>query len=149
MNTPETIRVIVVGLVWNDRDQLLLCRMHPDRGVFPGQWGLPGGGIEQGERMGDALRRELREELGIEITDIQPAFFKDGSYSKLLPNGELQPVYMIFLVYYCRAAGDKILLNEEFSEYRWVSEEDLPGLEMNVETADTLRRLGARRPGIG
>ena len=142
MFIPEKSRVIVVGLVWNDRCELLLCRMKPDRGVFPGEWGLPGGGIEPGERMEQALRRELREELGIEITDIRPAFFKDGSYNKLLPSGELQPLYLIFLVFHCQAAGDKILLNEEFSEYRWVSEADLPHLDLNFETADTLRRLG-------
>jgi nucleoside triphosphatase len=149
MNMPDKSRVIVVGLVWNDRGELLLCKMKTDRGVFPGEWGLPGGGIEPGERMGDALRREMNEELGIQVTDIRPAFFKDGSYSKLLPNGEFQPVYMIFLVFHCRAANDKIQLNEEFSEYRWVSEEDLPRMNLNVETADTLRRLGARGPGTG
>ncbi len=142
MNMPDKSRVIVVGLVWNDRGELLLCKMKPDRGVFPGEWGLPGGGIEPSERMDEALRRELREELGIQVTDIRPAFFKDGSYNKLLPDGELQPVYMIFLIFHCRAAGDKIQLNEEFSEYRWVSEADLPELDLNVETADTLRRLG-------
>ena len=139
---PDKSRVIVVGLVWNDRGELLLCKMKTDRGVFPGEWGLPGGGIEPGERMDEALRRELREELGIQVTDIRSVFFKDGSYSKLSTDGGLQLVYMIFLIFHCRAAGDKIQLNEEFSEYRWVSEADLPELDLNVETADTLRRLG-------
>ena len=54
--------VIVVPLVSNRDDQLLICRMPPDRGVYPGQWGLPGGGVEDGERLEDALRREIREE---------------------------------------------------------------------------------------
>lgn len=148
MNMLEKSRIIVVGLVRNDRGELLLCKMKPDRGVFPGEWGLPGGGIEPGERMIEALQRELREELGIQVTDIRPAFFKDGSYDKLLPDGDLQPVYMIFLLFHCRAASDKIQLNEEFSEYCWVSEVDLQRLDLNVETADTLRRLGAWGPGI-
>jgi nucleoside triphosphatase len=56
--------------------------MHSNRGVFPGQWGFPGGGIEPNEKMIDALRRELKEELGIEIKEIKPAFFKDGQYEK-------------------------------------------------------------------
>ncbi len=62
MSTPIERRIIAVGLVWNREGKLLFCRMQPDRGVFPGQWGFPGGGIETGERMTDALRRELREE---------------------------------------------------------------------------------------
>jgi nucleoside triphosphatase len=137
-----TSRIITVGLIWNDRDQLLLCKMKPDRGVFPGQWGLPGGGIEPGERMEQALQRELREELGIEVSGIRPAFFKDGLYEKLLPDGHAQPVYMIFLLFHCRHTGGAITLNEEFEEYRWVSQADLPRLDLNVETADTLRRMG-------
>lgn len=70
--TPEH-RTIVVGLVWNRRNELLFCKMPNNRGVFPDQWGLPGGGIESNEKMTDALIRELREELGIAIKDIKPA----------------------------------------------------------------------------
>ena len=58
-------RTIVVGLVWNRQNELLFCKMPDNRGVFPDQWGLPGGGIEPNEKMTDALKRELKEELGI------------------------------------------------------------------------------------
>jgi len=37
--------------------------------------------------MNDALRRELKEELGIEIHSISPVFFKDGSYTKSFADG--------------------------------------------------------------
>ena len=131
-------RLIVVGLVWNQKNELLFCKMPPWRGVFPGQWGFPGGGIETGEQMVDALRRELREEIGIEIDHIKPAFFKDGVYDKLLPGGSYQSIYLIFLVFHCRAASEPIRLNEEFSEYRWVSQKDWYDLDLNQETLDTL-----------
>ncbi|MDD2786359.1 MAG: NUDIX domain-containing protein [Patescibacteria group bacterium] len=42
-----------------------------------GKYTLPGGGIDIGERMEDALKRELKEECGIEIEIITPAFFKE------------------------------------------------------------------------
>ena len=73
--------------------------MHPERGVFPGQWGFPGGGVEPGEKMRTALRRELREELGTEVEDIQPAFFKDAQYEKAFADGSTKAVYMIFLIF--------------------------------------------------
>jgi nucleoside triphosphatase len=135
-------RIIVVALVWNEAGELLFCRMDPNRGVFPGEWGFPGGGIMPGERMEDALRREVREELGIEITNIKPAFFKDATYPKLLPNGETQLTYMIFLVFHCQAVGGDIRLNEEFTEYRWLREEEAHRLRLNKETIDTLERIG-------
>ena len=50
-SVPEQ-RLIVVGLVWNKEGELLFCKMPPDRGVFPGQWEFPGGGIEAGETKG-------------------------------------------------------------------------------------------------
>jgi nucleoside triphosphatase len=134
--------MIAVGLVWNRRGELLFCRMPPDRGVFPGKWGFPGGGIEPGEQMTDALHRELREELGIEVDHIQPAFFKDGAFEKLLPDGEKQPMYLIFLVFHCQAVSEQIRLNAEFSEYRWVREEYLSSMELNDVTRDTLSRIG-------
>jgi len=56
-------RVIVCPLIQN-QGAYLLCRMPLDRGAFPGQWALSGGGLEPDERIEDGLRREIREELG-------------------------------------------------------------------------------------
>lgn len=135
-------RTIVVGLVWNRKKELLLCKMPGNRGVFPGQWGLPGGGIEANETMTNALRREIREELGIEIQAIKPAFFKDGQYQKSFPDGSKKEVYMIFLLFHCIALHEKITLNEEFSEFKWVQEHELANFKMNQETVDTLSKIG-------
>ena len=141
----ELHRTIVVGLVWNRRGELLFCRMDPDRGVFPGQWGFPGGGIEPGERMEPALRRELREEIGVEVEEIRPAFFKDCSHRKTFADGTVRPVYMIFLLFHCTAVDEELNLNDEFVEYRWVAEGETNELDLNDETIDTLRRLGPWR----
>lgn len=42
-------RLIVVPILRNKQGQLLMIKMAKDRGVFAGQWGLPGGGVEPGE----------------------------------------------------------------------------------------------------
>ena len=139
---PIQHRTIVVGLVWNQTGELLFCKMPPDRGVFPGDLGFPGGGIDPGERMEQALRREMREELGIEVDDIRPAFFKDATYPKLSADGTTTDTYMIFLLFHCRIAEGEIKLNDEFTEYRWVAEKDIGELVLNPETVDTLSRLG-------
>ena len=112
--------------------------MKSDRGVFPDQWGLPGGGMHGGETTTEALQRELEEEVGLRVSHIKPAFFKDGCYRKLLPNGDLIPMYIIFLVFNCQAKPGTIRLNDEFSEYRWISPEDLNTLDLNPVTLDTL-----------
>lgn len=135
------IRTIVVGLVRNRQHELLLCRMSEDRGVFPGLWGLTGGGIEPGERMVEALHREIREETGLEIEDVRPAFFKDGEYQKTFAGGEKRRVYMVFLLFHCRAVADTVTLNDEFCEHAWVPRERLGDYDLNPETRATLRQL--------
>jgi nucleoside triphosphatase len=135
-------RVIVVGAIQNAAGDYLICRKPMNRGVFPGQWGLPGGGIEPGEQMEAALRREIWEEVGIEIDDIQPALFKDGQHTKLYPDGRREEIYMIFLVFSCRADSTVVVLGEEFEAYAWVRGEELAGYDLNPETRDTFERLG-------
>ena len=136
-------RTIVVGLIWNQKQELLLCKMPDNRGVFPNQWGLPGGGIDPGETMSEALRRELKEEIGINVDRFEPALFKDGTYEKHFPDGSKRNIYMIFLIFHCFIDEQQITLNEEFSTYQWVSESQIMDYEMNVETRDTIQKVGS------
>jgi len=140
--SPQT-RVIVVPLIQNDRDQYLICKKPKALGVFPGQWGLPGGGIEANETMDAALRREIREEVGLEVFDIEPLFFTDGLYPKYYADGSQRPIYMIFLIFSCRAAISEVKLNPEFEENAWVDRLALRNYDLNSATLETFQQVGA------
>lgn len=58
---------LVVTAVLVKSAQVLLCHRHPNRKWYPNVWDIPGGHIEAGETPADAVRRELREELGVTI----------------------------------------------------------------------------------
>lgn len=65
-DTPSPKPVIgVAAVIWNDRQEVLLIRRTKE--PRKGQWSLPGGKVEFGESLEDAVRREVREETGIEI----------------------------------------------------------------------------------
>lgn len=49
---------------------MLLCHRAPGRRWFPDVWDFPGGHVEPGERPGEALRREVAEELGVELEGV-------------------------------------------------------------------------------
>lgn len=59
---------VVAALVVRD-GRVLLCHRSPGRRWYPGVWDLAGGHVEAGESPARALVRELREELGIRITE--------------------------------------------------------------------------------
>jgi mutator protein MutT len=59
----------IVAALLKDHDRVLLCHRSPQREWYPNVWDLPGGHIDPGETPGQALVRELQEELGITIRE--------------------------------------------------------------------------------
>ena len=89
-----------------------------------------------------ALRRELMEEIGVEVSDIEPRFFSDGQHTKSFANGEPREIYMIFLIFACLAVSNHLNLSPEFSDYAWVDRDSLPSYKLNSATIETFRRAG-------
>ena len=136
-------RTIVCPLIQND-GCYLLCKMADDRGVFPGQWALSGGGVEPGERIEEALRREVREELGeqLVLSEITPWTFSDDIRTKTYADGSQEEIYMIYLIFDCVSANRDVTFNEEFQEIAWVKPEALADMDLNVATQETFRQKG-------
>jgi nucleoside triphosphatase len=136
-------RVIVCPVIQNN-GEFLLCKMASDRGVFPGQWALSGGGMEPGETMEEALRREIREELGetLEIVEAKPWAFRDDIRVKTYSDGTTEEVYMIYLIFDCISANRDITFNEEFQEIAWVSSEAIKDMDLNEATRITFTQKG-------
>ncbi len=98
-------------------DKVLLVKRLPHRKVYPNLWDLPGGHIEGDESPEEALRRETREELGID-----PAEYRNlGTV--------LDPVEPADIIVFAVTAwhGDPTnAAPEEHSEIGWFKEESLP-----------------------
>lgn len=128
-------------MIKNKEGKYLICKMPGGRGVFPGQWALPGGAIEAEETMEAALRREVREEVGLEPSKIEPWYFRDDVRTKVKPGKEPVEVYMIYLMFKCGVADDAVKLNEEFEEFAWVSVGEAMEYDLNEPTKGTFERL--------
>ena len=135
-------RVIVGAIIKNKQREILLCKMPKDRGVFPGQWAIPGGGIDEGEKMDEALHREIWEEVGLKLTDIEPLSFFDDEREKFLPGDKREKQYLIYLNFLCKVEDDKVTINDEFEEYAWVKPTLLNEYDLNEATKHTFRKMG-------
>jgi nucleoside triphosphatase len=135
------VRVTVSAVIFNKNGKVLLCKMPKDRGAYPGQWAIPGGGIKQGEKMVEALKREVREEVGLEIYEINQLHFQDARRTKLMQNGKKEDLYMIHLVFTARTKIDAVQLNDEFEEYVWVGKKTMQNYDLNDATVKTMREL--------
>jgi 8-oxo-dGTP pyrophosphatase MutT (NUDIX family) len=69
----------VVLALLRRRGRWLLQRRHPGNPVLPGLWEFPGGKAEPGESLLQALRRELREETGLELRTASPCGVLEGA----------------------------------------------------------------------
>jgi len=136
-------RVIVCPIIENN-GEVLLCKMADDRGVFPGQWALSGGGMEPGEQMEEALLREIAEELGkeLQITSIKPWTFADDVRVKTYSDGSTEEIYMIYLMFDCVSANRNVTFNEEFQAITWVKHTELNNYDLNEATKVTFSKKG-------
>src|ERR1041384_5757116 len=96
--THTRFTVTAGAVIFNDQKQVLLLKHRFRAGSG---WGLPGGFLERGEQPIDALRRELREEIGLELEDgegLAAGWVKKTKKTKLLfrarANANVKPLTM-------------------------------------------------------
>ena len=109
-------------------------------------WGIPGGKTKLGETSEDALRRELKEETGLDIRDIRFVLVQDCIHSPEF----YRPAHFLLLNYTCRAAAPAAVhLNDEAQAYRWIRPAAALDLDLNQPTRTLIRAVlaaGATSP---
>ena len=125
----------VGALIFNRAGKALLVKSHKWRD----QYAIPGGHIELGETMEDALRREVKEETALDIYDIEFASLQEFVFDE--PFHEKR--HFIFIDFVCNTDADEneVVLNSENQEYVWVSLEEALRLPLEPYT----RRLIEQR----
>ncbi len=129
---------VSAAILFNDtRDKILIARRNPG-GPHGGLWEFPGGKLERGETPEDCLKREIREELGVEIHDLTP-------YTTV--HHEYEPFTITLHAFSCLIAeGTPRPL--ACRELRWIRIEDLPAFPIpEADQAIVARLLGDFTPG--
>ena len=120
--------VAITGIIVKD-GRYLITQRNFNKNAFPGKWTVPGGRLEVGDYIDSlkdtsehwynvlekVLRREVKEEVGLEIKNIK--YLTSMAFIR----GD-EPALIISL--YADYKGGEVLLNEESVDYRWVSLEE-------------------------
>lgn len=140
----ELHRIAVTGIIWrkgNDgKYRYLITKRSPEKKAWPGRWTVPGGGLDVNDYMhGEAtyqnsespqwynavettLRREIKEEVGVEVEDIN--YLLDVAFIR--PDG----VPAIVLSFYCKYASGEVKLDEDAVEFAWITAEEVSSYEL-------------------
>ncbi len=115
--------VVGIGAVILDGERVLLIR----RGHEPmkGQWSIPGGALELGETLVEGVRREVREETGLEVEPLAMIEVFDRIARDAA--GRVQFHYVL-VDYLCRVSGGELCCASDATEARWASRTELDGV---------------------
>ncbi len=131
--------IIGVGGVVVAGSRVLLVRRATE--PLKGEWSVPGGMLELGEKLRDGVRREVLEETGLviepgEVLDVFDSIFTDGQ-------GRTQYHYVL-IDFLCRPITGEAKAGTDVSEVRWVSKNDLSGMGLRESSEQVVRKGIAR-----
>jgi 8-oxo-dGTP diphosphatase len=123
--------VIAVGAVIIHNDEMLMIRRGKDPGR--GLWSIPGGAVEHGEYLSDALEREVKEETGLDV--------EIGVLVGILEVvGD--PHYVIHDYSATLTGGSTATAGDDVDEARWVPLDEVPSLDCTPRFVETMRAWG-------
>ncbi len=157
MIEPMNTRYIVSGIVQKG-DLIALGKKAQGRPPYPDAWHLPGGGVEDAAlaaslfRRGDydndyfhqEVRREIREELGIEVKSVRclvPQFLDEPLEDKT-PNKQGEMTHYYFLGYLCDYASGELAAADDLEVAHWVKKSELSSYSLTPPSQVVFRELG-------
>jgi len=135
---PESPLVGVGAVIVQNHSVLLIRRAQPP---LCGEWSLPGGVLECGETLREAVVREAREETGLVVETDEML----GVYERLIRGDEGRVRYHYVLIdFLCHPVGGSLNAGSDAADVRWFTHDELPALNLADDTNDVVLKGLAR-----
>lgn len=119
--------------IFNQNDELLLLKSHK----WPDKYVVPGGHVELGERIEQAVVREAKEETGLDVYDLKFIGFQQFIYGPSFWKRR----HFIFFDYACRTDSLEVKLNDEAEEHVWAGPQAALHLPLDAYTRTSLEKI--------
>jgi ADP-ribose pyrophosphatase YjhB (NUDIX family) len=128
------------AIVTDNQGRILLQRRSDNA-----RWALPGGVMDIGESIGQAIVREVREETGLEVEpqDIV-GVYSDPGHVFAYDDGEVRQQFSVCFV--CRMVGGELQVSNESSEVAFFSPEEIEGMDVHESIRLRIQHYLERRP---
>ena len=124
-----------VGALIFDRGRILMAQRGKD--PLKGWWSLPGGALETGELLADAIRREVREETGLEIEPLRVFEI----FERIMRDAGGAPEYHYVLIdFLCEWISGELKPASDILDARWITLADLEGTPLIGFTAEVIKK---------
>jgi ADP-ribose pyrophosphatase len=127
--------IVGVGAVILHDGRVVVVRRAAE--PLKGEWSIPGGAVELGEKLRDAAAREALEETGLVVDAGEVLEVFDGIYTD--PEGRTQYHYVL-IDFVCNPVAGEFHAGSDAAEVRWVADEELDALGMTANTVRVLRK---------
>ena len=128
--------IVSVGAVILNREGKVL--MLESKKHF-GRLALPAGHVEYGEKLEDAVRREVKEETGLDVTDVSLFRVNESIQS---PDYEDQLKHFVSINFLCRAVDGEVTVEQsEASGYKWMDPQEVLATDVDILTRGSLEKL--------
>ncbi|MDK1029891.1 MAG: NUDIX domain-containing protein [Anaerolineae bacterium] len=112
--------------IFNHKGEVLLVNTHK----WPGKYVVPGGHVELGERLEEAVIREAKEETNLDIYDLEFILFQQFIYDPAFWKQQ----HFIFFDYVAKSDQTDVVLNDEAQDYIWINPQESLTLELDTYT---------------
>ncbi len=137
--------IVGVGGVVIHQERVLLVRRG--REPLKGEWSIPGGMLELGEKLEDGVRRELLEETGLEVEPLALIATFDRISRERLPEGaESEPrvqYHYVIVDYVCRMVSGTLAPESDVIDASWVRREEMPQYHLTEMATAVIHRAFA------
>lgn len=127
--------ILGVGALIFDGDQILLVERGKD--PLKGYWSLPGGVLETGETLAEGVRREVREETGLEVEPLGVVQI----FERIIRDAAGEAEYHYVLIdYECRVIGGSLRAADDVSRVEWVPRAKLAEFRITTGTLPVIEK---------